>query len=206
MDQKILTYRQQQKFLYNWKEKYSKLIEFDPIKRNVGRLVNFAKKYIVYVPCNLSECMINEIPGIYRFRCYVYDTQAEMDILNEIYTTQSDIINLEPDIDIRCGLIESLKKEINDQKKCLINSKSSIKYGILLDLRNYLHVLSDMNPDVCVFFDNKLFTLDDVTARRLRNQCEKINPNTVRNDKFIQMINHSKALSKTYNLETIKEN
>ena len=197
MDQKILTYRQQQKFLYNWKAKYSKLIEFNPIKRNAGKLVNFAKKYIVYAPCNMSEDMINEIPGIYRFRCYVYDTQAEMNILNEIYTTQLDIINLEPDIGIRHSLIESLKKEINNQKKYLINSKSSIQYGILLDLRNYLHVLSDMNSDVCVFFDNKIFTLDDITVERLRNQCEKINPNTLKNDKFIQMINQSKAQSKT---------
>lgn len=197
MDKNILAYRKQQKFLYDWKEKYSKLIELDPIKRNAGRLVNFIRKKILYHPFNLSESMINEIPGIYRFRCRIYDTHAEINMLNDIYNSQAQIIALESDASIKSTLIESLKKEIDDQKKNLINSKSSTCYEVLLDLRNYLYVLSDTS-NIYVYFDDKIFILDDSTAKRLREQCAKINSKSIKGEQFIQMINHSKALSQTY--------
>jgi len=204
MDKSIVTYRKQQKFLYDWKEKYSKLIELDKTKRSAGRIVNFVRKYVLFPPCNLSESMINEIPGIYRFRCYVYDIQTEMDLLNDIYNSQAELINLESDINVRHSLIMTLKNEINNQKKYLINLKCSARYGILIDLRNYLYILFDVTSDIYVSFNDKNFILDDATAKRLIQQCEKINPNSIRSENFMQMINHSKALSQTYNLDKIK--
>jgi hypothetical protein len=197
----ILEYRQKQKILHGWAEKYSKMMEFDPIKRHAGRIVNFVRKRMLYDPCNISEECIKQIPGFFRFRCYVYDMDEELSVLNEIYLTQMDVINSEQNEEIKKVLTESLISEIDKQKENLRNSKNSVKYPIMLDLRDYIDTEKESTSDVSVFFDNKLFMLDENTAKRLHRECEKTNTKHLKYEQYMQMLNYSKALSATYCLD-----
>lgn len=204
MNNGINEYRYKQSFLHKMRLKYSNMIELDRIKRSVGRIVHFCKKNVLYEPCNISDDEVKKIPGIFRFRCYVYDIEEESKLLNEIFLTQAAIINTEQNEEIKQVLLNSLTSEINKQKECLRNSKTSLKYPIMLDLRDYMSETNDLLLEINIFFDDKLFMLDKETVKRLHCECDKVNKKNLKYERYVQMLNHSKALSKTYALDIQK--
>lgn len=194
----LSNYRKKHELMYNLRQKYSDLLEFDKIKRSASRICNFAKKKILYTPYNSSKNEIGNIPGIYRFRCYIYDID-EFNEINKHKSIKYDALKKEKHTKEETDMIKkTIKNYVYMRQKELLDSDMEyIKYPILLDLREFTYIQDDILSDVTVYFCDKLYTLDEMTLERMREQCDKIN-NPLRKEKFLQIINHSKALCKTY--------
>ena len=170
--------------------KYSKLLEFDPIKRSNYRIVNFVKRHFLIKPVNISEEDYHLIPPIYRFRCYLFKTD-ELDIIEQMFTMQmQDIINfenIEPDvIEIQ---LESLKMEY---QKCTCDAKQrAAKIPVMIDLRIY-----GDEPNSPISIGSEFFVLDEPTKEKIRSSYKKIIGCEM--DKIQRIINWSKALSDAY--------
>lgn len=189
-------YRKNQDILYNFSKKYSKLIELDLYKRSASRLVNFVKKYMLFNPLNISPEDIAEIPGIYRFRCYMYGGN-EIDLINEMFNTRTHLLNEETDYEMREILNESLIIERDKQFKNAIKNNYIHGMPIMLDLRYGKSYINNYGIAE-ILFDDQYYYLEKSVTNRMINQSDKVNLSSIRGERFGQMINHSKALAITY--------
>lgn len=158
------------------------------------KIVNFFKKTFFTISCNLTEHEIKLIPGIYRFRCNVYEideTQIkskEVDHMRNLLD-HPELIEIN-DSDIILSIQQTLKTEIDKTIDNIIRNDQSInQINAIFDLRTYT------TP---IIINEKYYVLDSKTQKRLLDQYDKIKDDTHRKEKFIQMLNHSKALCKTY--------
>jgi hypothetical protein len=193
----ILEYRAKHKLLFEkknrqeyLKNKYAQLIELDPIRCAVGRIVKFVKKYLLIAPINIDSAKISEISGIFRFRCYVYDIDCELSSIQETFSSQIEAISCcDEDYDVKQIMKESLAIDKNILMQQLLESNSMIKYPVMLDLQIY-----GIDPNAYVFFNDNKYIIDDFTRIKMINIYNRVNPYTLTGEKFIQMLNHSKAL------------
>lgn len=176
------------------KIKYANLIELDFTKRMATRIVRFMKKYLFINPININHDDIEKIPGIFRFRCYVYDNDSRIDEIEHTFIEQLDVITCcGEDAETTQILRESLLIDKNTKLQKLLASNSIMKYSIMLDLQIY-----GIDANFPVSINDKTYKLDDFTKEKLKIAFNKINPSSLNGEKFIQMINHSKALCATY--------
>lgn len=191
-------YREEQKFLFNFKQKYSKLIEIDDTKRRQWNLIHFMKKRLLFDVINKTSEEISEIDGIFRFRCYIFrpieEFRSEYEIETISFQNSLDIIKLESDSSLQNTMKQSLNDERRKSLKIMIIHGLIIKYPIMLDLRLY-----GLDPNMPIMYDDEIYHLDDDTQDRLRREYEKVNPSTLAGEKFFQIIKHSKALCAYYN-------
>lgn len=198
----IAYYRQLNAFKFYLKTKYSKLLEFNKQTRDEWRLTNFVKKYVLFNVCNFSESEINEISGIYRFRCHVYEyDEIELSEINQSYEIQKDAIDTETDQQLKQILQLSLEDEKTKQIKNLSKSKKTIKLPVMIDLRVY-----GPNPDIPICIGDKIFYFDDKTKTNIERSFNLINPNSLSGDRFCQMLNVSKILRDHYLNEITNSN
>lgn len=187
-------YRQKQAFKHHLIAKYGKLLELNKEVRNAWRLTNFAKKKILFHPCNITDSEIKEIEGIYRFRCHVIEIDdVELAEFNQIFEVQFETIVFEENEELNNMLLKSLIDEKEKQFYNLGKSKKAIKIPVLLDLRIY-----GPNPDIPVFVGNKMYQLDYVTKANIVNSYERVNPTSNTGDRYRQMLTESKILRDSY--------
>lgn len=186
-------YIQKQQFLYYLRTKYSKLIELNKEKRTIYRIQNIIKRKILFDTCNLSCNEIKEIPPIFRYRTYVHELGDVMNIINEIFDIQEELINDETDMDVKRALLVSLVQEKNKQIDELQKSAKTIKIPVMLDLR--IHAV---NYNLPIVMENNLYYLDQTTKDNIEKSYSKINPNTLAQERFVQMLEYSKALRDEY--------
>lgn len=181
--------RREHEIMFNFREKYSKLIEINREKRSLERIINFVKRYILLNPVNISESEIRMIPSLFRFRCYVYDVSEEAKKIDDDYSEQLKHISDENDIITQEILRESL--EIDRQVKIfdIYKSKNIIKYPILLDLTLYGY-----DQSILVNVNGILYNLDEQTKQRIRTEFSKIDTSSIKGQKFEQLIRHSRAV------------
>jgi hypothetical protein len=190
----ITVYRQKQAFRHYLSTKYSKLLEFNKKTRSEWILTNFARKKILFNVCNMSESEINEIEGIYRFRCYIIEfDEIELFELNEFFNTQMESIHFEPDEEIKNILLKSLMDERIVQMHNLGKSKKSLRIPIMLDLRLY-----GQNPDIPFYFGDKVYELDGFTKANIARSFGLVNPTSVTGERYKQMLNESKIIRDSY--------
>ena len=138
MASQLEKYRKDQQFLYNFRSKYSKLIELNDEKRKKWNFTNFFKKRLFYDTVNVID---DDVDGIFRFRCNAYEINEELDIkiksILDIYNEQLHIINLEDDKDMKVILTTSLEQEIEYQILSIICSADTKKCYIIFDMRLY---------------------------------------------------------------------
>jgi hypothetical protein len=205
--QKILFYQKKQEEekktrLANIQNKYKDILEFDPIKRSNCRIVNFLKKHFFIKPKNISQLDIDEIPPLFRYRCYVYDIISELETIDEIYQMQLKNINDDDDEIFKDTIKESLLDEKNKMLTHLFASQTTTKYPVLIDLRIY-----GSDTSTPIYFNDNMYYLDEITRKKISKIYNKVNPSTLIGEKFNQMIEHSKALCATFHadLETTIE-
>ena len=199
MDQnlELLQLRKKQAFIFNLKRKYSKLLEFDKTTRTEWRLTNFAKKKVLFTVCNLSDSEIKEIDGLFRYRCYLCELDdTEVATLNSIFEAHMEAIKYEKDDAIRSVLLDSLMETRKQQMRELLQSSTTLKFPVMLDLRIY-----GPDPSIPVMFNDKLYELDEITKENIKASFERINPATLKGERFKQMLNHSKILRDSYDKE-----
>jgi hypothetical protein len=216
----LQSYRNRQATLYNLKQKYSKLLDFDKISRSANRICNFIKKYVLFDVCNISDEQLHEINGIYRYRCYVYDIDiCEIDNVNAIVNAQIESLsydeNNDLDVDLDIGLsddsdtnkrkkidIDDINREsyislIFDERRMrmdnLTNSSTTIKYPVLLDLQLY-----GPNIDMGVYIGDKSCYLKEDTKLKIKKAYAKTSMESITGERFHQMIQYSKVLRDTY--------
>lgn len=210
----LAEYRERQKMLFykkkedearqirleHIKNKYKDILEFDPIKRSNYRIVNFLKKHFFIKPINTSQIDIDDIPSFFRYRCYVYDIESEIRAIEDLYESRLNIIDEDDEELFKESLKESLLNEKNKFITDLLNSSTVIKLPILIDLQIY-----GTDPKTPIYFNDKMYYLNESTRKKISIAFEKINPSSLRGEKFKQMIEHSKALCETYkkDIETI---
>ena len=190
-------YRQKNKRRFELMNILKNKLEFDDLKRNVYRIKSFIKKYILFTPCNISDDEIRNIPGIYRFRCYVYDFELEISMIDELYENELNIIMTSSDQELRNALIFDLNESISSQKKQLYDTinENTLKYPIMLDLRNFIN--SDLK-NISIHFNNQTFLLDDKTTERLNKQIAKVSQSEHQFERFQQLLNYSKVMCESY--------
>jgi len=174
------------------KLKYKDMLELDKTKRSAHQLTRFIRRKLLFHPINLSDDEIMQIPGIYRFRCYVY-CNDELDTLNELHEIQKQIIENEHDLSMKNIMKISLEGEYLKKYNTIIKSPLTIKYPIMLDLRIYGEA-TDMPIQVL----DKIIFLDTMTKERIKNKYLLINPNTIMGERFNQLIEWSKEVSKSF--------
>jgi hypothetical protein len=193
-DLALQQYRKKQEFLFNLKKKYSKLLEFNKKERNNWRLSNAFRRKLLFSVFNISDEEIKTIPGMYRYRCYLYDVdETELLLLNSAFDAHSESIRYEQDLSVRSVLLESLVETRKLQLTELFNSDKTMKIPVLLDLRIY-----GMDPDTPIFFGDKVYNLDEITKSKIKKSHEKINSVTIKGERFIQLMNHGKILRDSY--------
>lgn len=196
-DVELMQYRKKQELLYNLKRKYSLLLELNKSKRQEWILTNIVKKRILFEIWNLTNEEINEIPSIYRYRCYLYEpNDDELLNFNLMFDQHIDAINNETDSQIKKILLESFTDTKNLEFIQLIKSNRTQKIPIMLDLRIY-----GKEPTLPVVFGDKIFYLDDITKKHIKSSYEKINPLSIIGERFSQMIQHSKIIRDSYQKE-----
>jgi len=193
-------YRKEQQILYNFRTKYSKLIELNNEKRKSWNFTNFFRKRLFYDTVNKID---DEIDGIFRFRCYAYELDDEMYMslksLLDIFNDQMHIISIENDSELKSILSSSLEIEKEHQINSLISTSKLIKVPVIFDMRLY-----ESCSDKPINIDGKMYYLDINTQKKLKMEYNKVNIVNLSGEKFIQMIKHSKALCKYYEKIKIK--
>lgn len=194
----MLEYKQKQALKHYLIKKYSKLLEFNKEVRDSWRLTNFIKKKVLFNVFNLTENEINSIPPIFRFRCYITELNEsdvnEINEINEAFEIQMEAIKFENDSEIKQILLSSLMEEKSKQLCEIRKSNKSIKIPIMLDLSVY-----GPNPDIPVYFGDKLYELDETTKINITRSYSLTNPSTITGQRFTQMLNESKILRDSYN-------
>jgi hypothetical protein len=184
--------RTKQKFLFYFKHKYSQLIELDLIKRSVSRIINFSKRYVLFPVINQEQ--VKNILGIHRFRCYVIqiplEEQEKINKINENYNIQKIVIDTEEYGELKEVMLKSLEEDNNNQINNIMNKTNGHKIPMMIDLSNTII--------------NNNIILDGKTQNKLSEHVNKINIYSLSGERFMQMINHSKALTKIYNSEDNK--
>lgn len=192
-------YRKEQQFLYNFKQKYSKLIEINDVKRKNWNFTNFFRKRILYDTVNKID---DDVDGIFRFRCYAYVTTddfcSKFRTILEVYNDQLHTVDLEDDIEIKNILKSTLEAEKDHQIKLLIESSNLLKQPVIFDMRLY-----ESCSDKPINIDGKFYYLGINEQNRLKNSFNKVNITSLSGEKIVQMIKHSRALCKYY--EKIKK-
>lgn len=192
-------YRKEQQFLYNFKQKYSKLIELDDAKRKKWNFANFFKKRMLYDTVNKID---NEVDGIFRFRCCAYETTddfcSKIKTILEVYNDQIHTVDLEDDPEIKSILKSTLESEKEYQINLLISTSNLVHQPVIIDMRLY-----ESCSDKPINIDGKMYYLGIDEQHRLKKSFNKVNIATLSGEKFIQMIKHSRALCKYY--EKIKK-
>lgn len=190
----LVSYRKKQEFLFNLRKKYSNLLELDKNKRTEWRLTNFAKRRIVFQVLNLGDDEIKNINPLYRYRCYLYEPDdIELTNINLIYDEYMESIKHETDEGIKKIMIESLAETRKVQMSSLLRSKKTLKIPVMLDLLVY-----GKDPDIPIIFGDKIYQLDEITKEHIKQSFERVNPMSIRGERFIQMLNHSKVLRDSY--------
>jgi len=170
-------YRRRRKVIYE----LTKHFEFNKTKLLYCKLQRFCRRRLFY---NLEA---KDIPGIYRFHCYVYDigvhTTTEIEslrsMLSDEFTDKELLSNLEQMMELEYDrLTESIKDHI-------------VKVPIVLDLREYMPV-----PKRFIVYKGENYRFDEQTKNRLRRQIEKVKSDSHSFDMFMQIINYSKAMQK----------
>lgn len=192
-------YRKEQQFLYNFKQKYSKLIEFNDAKRKKWNFTNFFKKRMLYDTVNKID---DDVDGIFRFRCYSYETTddfcSKFRVILEIYNDQIHTVNLEDDPEIKSILKSTLESEKDHQINLLIATSNLVNQPVIIDMRLY-----ESCSDKPINIDGKMYYLGIDEQYRLKKSFNKVNIATLSGEKIVQMIKHSRALCKYY--EKIKK-
>ncbi len=192
-------YRKEQQFLYNFKQKYSKLIELNDDKRKKWNFTNFFRKRLFYDTINKIDV---DVDGIFRFRCYAYETTddfcSKFRTILEIYNDQMHSVNLEDDSEIKSILKSTLESEKDHQINLLITTLNLVHQPVIFDMRLY-----ESCSDKPINIDGKIYYLGTGEQNRLKNSFNKVNMTTLSGEKFVQMIKHSRALCKYY--EKIKK-
>lgn len=96
-----------------------------------------------------------------------------------------------------------LYEAIDYSNECLGLYKFRFKYNdipIIIDLNNYIN--QTLTNEIII--DENIYVIDNDTLIRMKNQIDKINKTQLNGDRFIQMINWSRELSKAYNHEKDK--
>lgn len=96
-----------------------------------------------------------------------------------------------------------LYEAIDYSNECLGLYKFRFKYNdipIMINLNNYI----DQTLTNEIIIDENIYVIDNDILIRMKNQIDKINKKQLNGDRFIQMINWSKELSKAYNRENDK--
>lgn len=162
------------------RNKYSKLLELNPIKRSVSRIIYAVKKHILPTPIN--EETLNSIPGRFRLRLQITELNSfEPELQKEIFRNATHNY----DNNMSQMIIQSLK-----------DSYAPL-FWIVIDLRVYgPHPEMAINLPGC---DHTLFLSGD-QINKVVNMWNKINPDLSNGVRFQQMLDCSKALSEIYNL------
>lgn len=193
-DNAMLEYKQKQAFKYMLKQKYGHLLELNDYVRKQWILTNFAKKYVLFDVCNLTQEEIDKIPPIYRYRCYVYEfDQEQMNNIDNEFMENSKLIQLEPDSQIRRIMLESLIEQKTYQINSILKSNNIVKIPVMLNLELYGDI-----PKAPIFFNNNVYYLDAKTQEHVTNTFQLVNLSTRSGERYMQMLNESKIMRDSY--------
>lgn len=176
------------------KNKYSDAIEFDKTKRVNSRIVRFCKKHFFPVPLNMSNTEIEQIPSIFRFRFYLYSgrLKEEIMLINEIYNIECQSLD---DCDDEYMKNTILNIQIEDKKNKIIDAKKKFEmYPVIIDLR-----IHGQHSEIPIIFNTKEYIIRDDVQDKIKKAYNKICSNTTISERFYQMLQWSKVLSKNYN-------
>jgi hypothetical protein len=179
------------------KLKYSKLLTFNKAERVGHILTNFFRRKYFIEPINLTPDEIKLIPPMFRYRCYIYETD-ELDLMNQMYDMQLADISENYDGDV----MQAMTLSIEHERKNLVNQikHSAQKIPVMVDLRIW-----GKCPDIPVEFNGECFTLDQQTQLDIVKSYNKIS-NDVLCDRFEQFINWTKECSNIYGTTNVCNN
>lgn len=171
------------------KYKYSTLLELDNNKRRKYKLLHFFKKHYLITPLNMSYEEYKYIPSIYRYRCYIYDSEELSNIKYMHELLVQEYSNYEEQTSD--ALIDIANIEYSE--KYNISKLTANKIPIMIDLRIY-----GETPTLEINFNDTTYYLDSNTQQHIIKLYEKIKPDSISAERFEQMIEWSKALCNMY--------
>ena len=204
--------RWEQKRKYELSKKYKDLLELDNVKRSVYKIHRFINRHILHECENITKEQIDSIPGIYRIRFKLNDSNLTTDkpkskpaktlqsILDESEKAYFDKINRELyedfiDIYEEDTEMKDIDEDIVEYVMNMSAKDSSV--NACLDLRTYG---KDMSQPVYV--NDKLYYLNHMQQNKLKKMWNKVDPETVKGLQFKQDLDYYKTVS--YELNKIK--
>jgi len=171
-----------------FKHSKSTLLELDPMKRTIYRIIGFIKRHYLMQPINILPEQVSEIPPEYRFRCWLYDSD-EIFAINQFF----DSLVAEQSGDDKY-LADVIKLSLEDEKKKQIEcfKTEDSRVPVMVDLRIY-----GENPNTPVMFNDKMRILDDDTQKYIVKSWNKVKDG-LQVERFRQMLAWSKTLAKFY--------
>lgn len=194
-------YRRTLSFRYYLKEKYSKLLELDLIKRSAARICNFARRYVIYNVKNLKNEDIKEIPSQYRYRIKILNEETS-DMVESVYKESLIKLRNITDDDIISTVLYDIQRERENMLKTFYNMESYY-VPLMIDLRIY-----GQTPNIKILYNNQFYTIPKDEQNKIKEMYNKVNEDTPRGIRFKQMLDTSRTLCKAYNKQntfSIKE-
>jgi hypothetical protein len=127
----------------------------------------------------------------------LYDA-VELRELDLIFNEDMKSIENESDDYLKNAMIYSIKDLQKTKFIKIIQECKITKIPIIINLS-----IHGYNPDIPIFYNNIIYQLDEFTKDKIKETFERINPNTLKGERFYQMINHSKILKDSYNKKDV---
>jgi hypothetical protein len=172
-ENQLMEYRMKRQYEYEKKirleeikEKYSKLLITNKYVLSTTKIQRYLRKHFFHEPINIAQDDINEIPGLFRYRCNI----SQLNIFDFLDEKDDDLIN---------SLMQSLN--INQQND----------FWIMIDLRIY-----GENINFPIEIDGTSYYLSHQQKQKISYIWNKINPNIRSGIVYQQNINYQKCLAR----------